>query len=82
MTGETEIKLTAAVPSSCSRKVAVIPTLTAEEEVQLLQSIDRSTCLGKRNYAILLLAMRTGLRTVDIINLKLRKKFNAKLKLL
>lgn len=72
MTGETEIKLTVAVPSSGSRKVAVIPTLTAEEEVQLLQSTDRSTCLGKRNYAIILLAMRTGLRTVDIINLKLK----------
>lgn len=71
MTGETLINLTAAVPSSGSRKVAVVPTLTAEEEVQLLQSIDRSTCLGKRNYAMVLLAIRTGLRTVDIINLKL-----------
>ncbi|WP_158303425.1 tyrosine-type recombinase/integrase [Desulfitobacterium hafniense] len=70
-TGETTINLTAAVPSSGSRKVAVVPTLTAEEETQLLQSIDRSTCLGKRNYAMLLLAVRTGLRTVDIINLKL-----------
>lgn len=71
MTGETAINLTAAVPSSGSRKVGVVPTLTAEEEVQLLQSIDRSTCLGKRNYAMVLLAIRTGLRTVDIINLKL-----------
>ena len=71
MTGETSINLTAAVPSSGSRKVAVVPTLTAEEETRLLQSIDRSTCLGKRNYAMLLLAIRTGLRTVDIINLKL-----------
>lgn len=71
MTGETAINLTAAVPSSGSRKVGVVPTLTAEEEVQLLQSIDRSTRLGKRNYAMVLLAIRTGLRTVDIINLKL-----------
>lgn len=71
MTGETAINLTVAVPSSGSRKVVVVPTLTAEEEVQLLQSIDCSTCLGKRNYAMVLLAIRTGLRTVDIINLKL-----------
>ncbi len=65
------INLTAAVPSSGVRKVAVVPTLTLEEEVQLLSSIDRSTPLGKRNYAMVLLAIRTGLRSVDIINLKL-----------
>lgn len=71
MDGETAINLTVAVPSSGSRKVSIVPTLTAEEEAQLLQSIDRSACLGKRNYAMVLLAIRTGLRTVDIINLKL-----------
>jgi integrase len=71
LTGETRINLTAAVPSSGVRKVAVVPTLTLEEEVQLLNSIDRSTSLGKRNYAMVLLAIRTGLRSVDIVNLKL-----------
>ncbi|MEN6320744.1 MAG: tyrosine-type recombinase/integrase [Syntrophaceae bacterium] len=71
MTGETATNLTAAVPSSGSRKIEVVPTLTATEEVQLLQSMDRSTGLGKRNYAMVLLGIRTGLRTVDIINLKL-----------
>jgi integrase len=68
---ETAINLTAAVPSSGCRKVAVVPTLTAAEEDQLLRSIDRSTLLGKRNYAMVLLGIRTGLRTIDIINLKL-----------
>ncbi len=71
MSRETAINLAPAVPSSGSRKVAVVPTLSVEEEIQLLQSIDRSTCLGKRNYAMVLLAIRTGLRTVDIINLRL-----------
>jgi integrase len=71
MTGETAINLTAAVPSSGSRKIEVVPTLTTAEEAQLLRSIDRSTLLGKRNYAMVLLGIRTGLRTVDIINLKL-----------
>jgi hypothetical protein len=33
------------VPSSGCRKVAVVPTLTAAEEDQLLRSIDRSTLL-------------------------------------
>ena len=33
--------------------------------------MDCTTPAGKRNYAILLLAIRTGLRSIDIINLKL-----------
>lgn len=72
LTKVTTINLTAAVPSSGVRKSAVVPTLTTEEEVKLLNVIDRSTLAGKRNYAMVLLAMRTGLRTVDIINLKLK----------
>jgi len=71
VTGETSINLIAAVPSSGVRKRAVVPMLTMEQEVELLNAIDRSTTAGKRNYAMVLLAMRTGLRSVDIINLKL-----------
>lgn len=67
----TKEKLVLAVPSSSSRKTSVVPTITKEEENCLLQSIDRSTCIGKRNYAMVLLAMRTGLRSIDITNLKL-----------
>jgi integrase len=33
--------------------------------------VDSTTPAGKRNYAMLLLTLRTGLRAVDIINLKL-----------
>lgn len=67
----TKEKLVLAVPSSGSRKTTVVPTITKDEEFRLLQSIDRSTSIGKRNYAMILLAMRTGLRSMDIINLKL-----------
>lgn len=67
----TKVKLVLAVPSSSSRKTSVVPTITKDEENSLLQSIDRSTCLGKRNYAMVLLAMRTGLRSIDITNLEL-----------
>lgn len=69
--GVTKEKLVLAVPSSGSRKTTVVPTITKDEETRLLQSIDRSSRLGKRNYAMVLLAMRTGLRSIDIINLKL-----------
>jgi len=67
----TKEELVPAVPSSGSRRTAVISTITQEEEDRLLQSIDRSTCIGNRNYAMVLLAMRTGLRSIDIINLEL-----------
>jgi site-specific recombinase XerD len=66
------IRLSHAIPSSFGRKTAIIPTFTLEEEQKLLGAVDRTTQLGKRNYAMLLLALRTGLRTIDIVNLKLR----------
>ncbi len=62
-------KLVLAVPSSGSRKTSVVPTITKDEENRLLQSIDRSTCIGKCNYAMVLLVMHTGLRSIDITNL-------------
>ena len=63
--------LSHAVPSSSERITRVVPTLTPEEEQKLLNSVDGTTGLGKRNYAMLLLALRTGLRSIDITNLKL-----------
>lgn len=69
--GFTRDDLSQAIPSSWGRKTSVIPTLTAAEEQQLLAAIDRSTPSGKRDYAMLLLALRTGLRSVDIVNLRL-----------
>jgi len=67
----TKEELVLAVPSSGSRRNTVVPTITQDEEKCLLQSIDCSTSIGKRNYAMILLAMRTGLRNIDIISLKL-----------
>lgn len=63
--------LSNAIPSSRGRKTTIIPTLTPTEEQKLLEAVDRTTPLGKRNYAMLLLALRVGLRSVDIVNLKL-----------
>lgn len=64
--------LSSAIPSSSGRKTKIVPTITPEDEQKLLDSADCMTPLGKRNYAMLLLALRTGLRSIDIINLKLR----------
>ena len=66
-----EFSLSQAIPSSSGRITKVYPTLTAEEIQKILDSVDCTTSVGKRNYAMLLLAIRTGLRSIDIINLKL-----------
>lgn len=47
------------------------PAFTREEAEKILAVIDRSTQRGKRDYAALLLAKNTGLRSIDISNLKL-----------
>ena len=67
----TELHLSQSIPSSPGRITRVFPTITIEEEQKLLDSADSTTPAGKRNYAMMLLALRTGLRSVDIINLKL-----------
>lgn len=69
--GFTQKHLHMAVPSSGARKTIVIPTITSQEEQDILSAIDRNTAMGKRNYAMVLLALRTGLRSTDITNLKL-----------
>ena len=49
-----------------------IPTLWSKDEIdRLLKSVDRGSPVGKRNYAILLLAIQLGIRISDIVNLKL-----------
>lgn len=45
-------------------------TYSKEEIVRLLKSIDRSASIGKRDYAIILMAARLGLRASDISRLK------------
>jgi len=49
-----------------------LPSVWKPEQVEaLLSSIDRSSPMGKRNYAIVLLACRLGIRTCDIRGLRL-----------
>ncbi|RLD32191.1 MAG: integrase [Bacteroidetes bacterium] len=62
--------LSTAVPSiKCSKK-SKIPYAYSQEEIrQLLQCVDRGNPKGKRDYAMLLIAIRLGMRASDICKL-------------
>ena len=47
-------------------------TFTTDEIMRTIAVINRDTAIGKRDYAMLMLASRTGLRPCDIIGLKLK----------
>jgi len=60
------------LPKLPGYKHAKIPTVWSEEEVErLLAQVDRGSPQGKRDYAILLLAARLGMRVGDLIRLQL-----------
>ena len=59
------------IPKSNYKSQAKLPSIYSKEEVEkLISSIERSSMIGKRDYAIILLAARLGLRSSDIANLK------------
>lgn len=64
--------LAASVPSVKSRKLSSLPTyLTNAQLAHVLGQIDRTTIAGRRDYAILLLLARLGLRANEVATLKL-----------
>lgn len=70
--GETPRDFSAAVPTIRTYRQAGVPALLAPEEVeQVLASLDRSTPRGRRDYAILLLLARLGLRASEVVLLEL-----------
>jgi site-specific recombinase XerD len=70
--GEVDVDLAAAVPVVPNWSMASIPRAIAPDQVrQLLASIDRRTATGRRDYAILLLLARLGLRSGEVASLQL-----------
>lgn len=62
--------LAAKMPMVKARKQTAIPSVWTQEELkQLVRAIDRGSPKGKRDYAIILIACRLGLRCTDIKNL-------------
>jgi len=70
--GEVKLDLAAAVPIVPDWSMSSIPRAIEVDQVrQLLASIDRNTAMGRRDYAILLLLARLGLRSSEVVFLEL-----------
>ena len=70
--GEVKLDLAAAVPIVANWSMSSIPRAIGADQVrQLLASVDRSTAAGCRDYAILLLLARLGLRSSEVAFLEL-----------
>jgi site-specific recombinase XerD len=70
--GKTKLDLAAAVPAVANWSMSSIPRAIAADQVrQLLASVDRRTPVGCRDYAILLLLARLGLRSGEVASLEL-----------
>ena len=69
--GVTKADLSVCVPKP-SRPRSLPSVYKSDEVLRLLSSVDRTTCMGKRDYAILILAANLGLRSSDIVNLSLK----------
>lgn len=70
--GETAANLTPAVPRVADWRLAALPKFIPVEDVQrLLWSCDRRTPTGRRDYAILLMLARLGLRAGEVVQMTL-----------
>jgi len=70
--GEIRHDLTAAIPTVRRWTQAGVPKkLTPEEVDRVLDAPDRATAAGRRDYAILLLLAKLGLRSSEVISLEL-----------
>lgn len=70
--GETKRDLSAIVPTVPSWRLTEVPKYLNPDEVEtILEACDRTTSVGRRDYSILLLIARLGLRGGEVITLTL-----------
>jgi len=70
--GKIDVDLAAAVPTVAGWRLARLPRfLSAEQVERLLASCDRGSPQGSRDYAILLLLARLGVRAIEVARLEL-----------
>lgn len=66
----TDTDLTYAIPEFAARKSTFHEGFSKEEVDKLITHPDRTTAIGKRDYAIMLIVAQTGLRGCDVVSLK------------
>lgn len=72
LSGQTPLDLAGAVLPAAHWRLSGVPkSLPAEQVEQLLESCDRSCPMGQRDYAVLLLLARLGLRAGEIAAMRL-----------
>jgi hypothetical protein len=69
--GLSEIRVDGLLARAAPRRVRALPCFTREETDRLIEGIETETACGKRDYAMVLLAVSTGLRCCDIVALRL-----------
>ena len=70
--GELLVNLALSVPSVADRRLATTPQYLSPDQVErALGTCNRQTATGRRDYAILLLLARLGLRAGEVVSLQL-----------
>jgi integrase len=70
-TGLSDVRVDGLLAHAAPRRVRALPCFTREETGLLLEGIETATPCGKRDYAMVVLAVWTGLRCCDIVALRL-----------
>lgn len=72
LSGRTSVDLTTVVPTVASWRAVQLPrALAGDEVVQLLSGCDRTTTNGRRDFAIITMLARLGLRAGEVASLEL-----------
>jgi len=71
--GLSDVRVGGLLAHAAPRRVRVLPCFTREETGRLLEGIETGTACGKRDYAMVALAVSTGLRCCDIVALRLEE---------
>ncbi len=69
--GLSDVRIDGLLARAAPRRVRALPCFTREETGRLIKGIDTETPCGKRDSAMVLLAVSTGLRCCDIVALRL-----------
>jgi len=69
--GISDVRVDGLLARAAPRRVRALPCFTREETGRLLEGIETGTPCGKRDYAMVALAVSTGLRCCDIVALRL-----------